>query len=465
MKSQVKSFFQVLSSNLFVSAAGIVTGIFIPIFLTEVEYGYWQYYLTYASYAGLLLLGFCDGMYIRIGGQDYEKLDKRQLNAMLYFMLAILLCVVCAATPLLLCSTTDPMKRFALCMVLASSFLQCVISYFTLLNQGTGRFRIYSIGNTIDRTVLLITTVLFLILRNPGVSMLLGISVVSKCIVILYYVLHSRDIVFRRPQRYAGFWKDVGKNISIGLPITLCGIISLLMGGYAKMFIEWTSGMVNLAYYSFASSSISIISQIIVAASLVVFPSLKRTDEAGVSNFLKLGENVTDLIIPFVMLCCFPVDIAVRLIVPKYTLSIAFVPVILPTIIYQSKINVLYANTYKVRRQEKKLMLKGAGALVVNVILISAFYWFTRSLLMAAAATTLSYVVWYYLLRMGTGDRPGIHDAVNLITVLCFVLINVLLDTPIALAASLVLSLAFIFVNRKRYQNLLGIVKNLTRKQ
>ena len=94
MKSQIKSFLQVLSSNLFVSVAGILTGIFIPIFLSEIEYGYWQYYLIYASYAGVFLLGYCDGIYIRIGGQSYDNLDKKQLNIMLYFMLAVLLFMI-----------------------------------------------------------------------------------------------------------------------------------------------------------------------------------------------------------------------------------------------------------------------------------------------------------------------------------------------------------------------------------
>lgn len=462
MKSQIKSFLQVLSSNIFVSVTGIITGVLIPILLSEIEFGYWQYYLTYASYAGLLLFGFCDGIYIRFGGQKYQEIEKHRLNAMFYFMLIILLWLSGLLTVFVsFISIEDTMKRYTLYMVIVSVLLQCIISYFTLLNQGTSRFKIYSVGNIIDRLFLLIAVILFFVSKSLTVIMLLWVSIASKCIVVLYYIINSRDIVFMKPKLYKGFANDVKDNIGAGLPVTMCGIISLLMGGYAKIFIEWKSGMVNLAYFSFAFSSISIISQVIVAASLVVFPSLKQATTEGLSNFLKLGEDVTNLLIPIIMLCYYPINIAVKIIVPKYMLSMEFIPAILPVIIYQSKINILYSNTYKVMRIERKLLVKGLIGFASNLILVSTLYAITNSLMMAAVATSLSYIIWYYSLRRGINFAVSVYDGFNTTFIIAAVMAMLLFEIQFSLIVLVALSISFYCIYKKKVVNLANVAKRL----
>lgn len=462
MNKQIKSFFQVLSSNIFVSFSGIFTGVLIPILLTETEYGYWQYYLTYASYAALLLFGFCDGIYIKYGGEKYETIDKQRLNYMYYFMIAMLTLITSVLFLLVIgFGIKDSTKKITLFAVLGSVFLQCVISFFTLLNQATGRFKIYSVGNTIERSVLLITA-LFCIWRNSlSILPLLIISIISKMLVVFYYAIHSKDVILIIPHKYNGWREDIRENFVIGLPITVCGIISLVMGGFGKMFIEWTSGMVNLAYYSFACSSISIISQVIVAASLVVFPSLKNANEYKIDEFIHFGENIINATMPILMLSYYPILIAVSVIINKYLMSMKFVPVILPMILFQSKINILYANTYKVRRKERELMKRGGIGLGANILLVSFFYLSTKSLMMVALASTLSYLIWYYSLRKGMGEKFSVRDVIMTLFIVVIAVAEIYCSVGVGLLISIIASVIYIALNKKVYLNTIKLARRI----
>ena len=58
--------------SMFVSAILLLV---LPNLLGETEYGYWQLYLFYTSYVGFFHFGLVDGIYLRIGGKNFDDLD------------------------------------------------------------------------------------------------------------------------------------------------------------------------------------------------------------------------------------------------------------------------------------------------------------------------------------------------------------------------------------------------------
>ena len=53
-----------------------ILGFIVPKFIDEYQYAYWQLYVLYAGYVGLLHFGLLDGLVLRYSQYDYNELDK-----------------------------------------------------------------------------------------------------------------------------------------------------------------------------------------------------------------------------------------------------------------------------------------------------------------------------------------------------------------------------------------------------
>ena len=80
MNSKAKSFIKNFSYTFMANAVSFLISavlvFFVPKRLGVEQYGYWQLYTLYTSYVGFFHLGWCDGVYLRYGGQDYHELEK-----------------------------------------------------------------------------------------------------------------------------------------------------------------------------------------------------------------------------------------------------------------------------------------------------------------------------------------------------------------------------------------------------
>lgn len=78
-KILIKNFSFTLTSNIIAIAISTLVTLVVPKLIGVEEYGYWQLYLFYSSYIGFLQFGWNDGIYLRYGGFEYNKLDKKTL--------------------------------------------------------------------------------------------------------------------------------------------------------------------------------------------------------------------------------------------------------------------------------------------------------------------------------------------------------------------------------------------------
>ncbi len=78
--------YYVISSNLLTLIVSIVSTFFLPRILGIEGYGYYQLYLFYIPYVSFLHFGWPDGVYLKFGGEDYNKLDKKYFKEQSYSM-------------------------------------------------------------------------------------------------------------------------------------------------------------------------------------------------------------------------------------------------------------------------------------------------------------------------------------------------------------------------------------------
>ena len=53
----------------------LIISFIVPKFLGVEEFGYWQLFVFYSSYVNIAQLGISDGLYLRLGGENYKDLD------------------------------------------------------------------------------------------------------------------------------------------------------------------------------------------------------------------------------------------------------------------------------------------------------------------------------------------------------------------------------------------------------
>ncbi|MDN6626680.1 MAG: hypothetical protein L0K82_05645, partial [Pisciglobus halotolerans] len=85
-KKLFKNLRYTVTANFLVLGISVVLNLFVPKFLGVSEYGFWQLYVFYSSYVGFFHLGWIDGIYLKIGGFDYNRLDKENLGSQFWYL-------------------------------------------------------------------------------------------------------------------------------------------------------------------------------------------------------------------------------------------------------------------------------------------------------------------------------------------------------------------------------------------
>lgn len=63
-----------------------VVSLILPKILGVEQYSYWQLFVFYITYAGLLHLGLSDGIYLRYGGEHIENLNSSLIGTQMKIM-------------------------------------------------------------------------------------------------------------------------------------------------------------------------------------------------------------------------------------------------------------------------------------------------------------------------------------------------------------------------------------------
>jgi O-antigen/teichoic acid export membrane protein len=108
---------------------GFVQVLIIPRYLSVEGYGYWQLFVLYASYAGILHLGFIDGILARWAGKDLAPVSSEIRIAFRFLLLEQL--IVIPPLALLLYFLLHPPFQWIALMIVAYTFITNLATLFT----------------------------------------------------------------------------------------------------------------------------------------------------------------------------------------------------------------------------------------------------------------------------------------------------------------------------------------------
>lgn len=255
IKRLFKDFGFVISSNLFTFTISTIVILVVPKIIGVKEYGYWQLFMFYSGYLGVFHLGWLDGIYLRYGGEKYERLNKSLFSSqfiLLMFMQSIFALIIILVAVIV----RDKQYSFILYALALSLLINIAQSYCKFVLQITDRIREYS-EVMILANVIYVVIVISLIFINLRDFRLLIISFIFGNFVALIYAIYVlKDLFFQHYSSNRQFWSlsEAVTNIRVGSQLLIANVAAMLIIGVVRMGIQHGWGVATFGRVSLTLS-------------------------------------------------------------------------------------------------------------------------------------------------------------------------------------------------------------------
>ncbi len=351
-------------------AVSFVLTLIVPRYIDEYQYAYWQTYVLYVGYVGVLHFGLLDGLVLRYSKYDYEELDKARLRSqfatLLIFTSAVT--VITGAVSLLALGGTN---KLIFSLVAIGIVTKNLVTYSSYMLQITNRINKYVILTIAQRLTYGVAVAVLLILRVNDFYWYCLADLCGDVVGIVIGVSFNRGLYLGKMIKPSEAFKEIKVNVASGIILMLANWSAMLMIGSAKMIIQWRWDELVFGKVSFAFSVSNVFLVFVTAISVVLFPSLQRIDQSKLPEMYKSIRSALSPFLFFIMLFYFPGCWILDKWIPKYSESLIYLGILLPIIIYSSKVSLLTNNYLKVYRKEKYMLIVNAISIAVGIALFA----------------------------------------------------------------------------------------------
>ncbi len=351
-------------------AVSFVLTLIVPRYIDEYQYAYWQTYVLYVGYVGVLHFGLLDGLVLRYSKYDYEELDKARLRSqfatLLIFTSAVT--VITGAVSLLALGGTN---KLIFSLVAIGIVTKNLVTYSSYMLQITNRINKYVILTIAQRLTYGVAVAVLLILRVNDFYWYCLADLCGDVVGIVIGVSFNRGLYLGKMIKPSEAFKEIKVNVASGIILMLANWSAMLMIGSAKMIIQWRWDELVFGKVSFAFSVSNVFLVFVTAISVVLFPSLQRIDQSKLPEMYKSIRSALSPFLFFIMLFYFAGCWILDKWIPKYSESLIYLGILLPIIIYSSKVSLLTNNYLKVYRKEKYMLIVNAISIAVGIALFA----------------------------------------------------------------------------------------------
>lgn len=349
-------------------AVSFILTLIVPKFIDEYQYSYWQCYVLYVGYVGVLHFGLLDGLVLRYSKYDYDELDKKVLRSQ-FTVLLVFTSLCTMITALAGVFAARGVYRWVFILVAVGIITKNVVTYGSYMFQITNRIGKYVAMTILQRVTYGVFVAILLILRVKDFYWFCIADLCGDIVAIIIGAVFNHGLYLGKSLDLKGTFKELKANISSGIILMTANWSAMLLTGSAKMIIQWHWGAAMFGKVSFAFSVSNVFLVFVTAISVVLFPSLKRIDE---SKLPEMYKNIRDILSPllfFVMIFFFAGSWILEKWLPKYAVSLTYLGILLPIIIFSSKVSLLTNNYLKVYRKEKLMLLANGVSIALGAML------------------------------------------------------------------------------------------------
>ena len=353
-------------------SVSLLLNLLLPKFIAETEYSYWQTFLLYASYVPLLHFGFLDGLMLRYSQYDYENLDKPLIRSQfkIFLLAEVFFAGIGMIVSMFIESETNRMIwRFVSLAVITTN----VFTYTSYLFQLTNRIGKYALLIIVERLILGVGVATLLVIGTSHFYWICIVYLSAALLSICWGMTQNKGLYFGGKFFYG--LTEFKENISAGMMLLIANLSSMFLVGGAKMVVQWRYDVLTFGKVAFSFNVVNLFLTFVTAASVAVFPSLKRIDKDHLPDFyLKIRRSVTPLLLG-TMILYFPGCYLLRLWLPNYVESLGYLGILMPMVVYASRVTLLTNNYLKAYRKERLMLCINvvSVAFAFGAFLVSAY--------------------------------------------------------------------------------------------
>ncbi|WP_010276815.1 MATE family efflux transporter [Paenibacillus senegalensis] len=371
--SFVKNFSYAATSNLVTLIAAFIAVLLVPKLIGVEEYGFWQLYIFYSSYVGLLHFGWNDGIYLRYGGQKYEELNKKVFFSQFYMLLTTQLVIFSLISIVTIIFLLDDNRIFIIQMVAVCLLVINVRNMLLFILQATNRIKEYAQITMLEKLPALLFMVSLLYMGAREFKLLIVADLVSKAISLGCALYFCKDLIFGNKLKFRIGFQEMFLNIRVGIQLMFANVASLLIIGTVRFGIERSWEVATFGKVSLALSLSNLLMVFINAVGIIMFPVLRRSNPEKLPTIYLTIRDILMVLLLGMLIVYYPLKISLATWLPEFSDALIYLALLFPICIYEGKIALLI-NTYLKSLRKEKLMLRinlTALVLAVSVTFLS----------------------------------------------------------------------------------------------
>lgn len=464
----IKNFFRALSANVLRIVFTLILTLLLPKLLGEEEYGMWQLYLFYVTYASYNSFGWSEGIYLKYGGQEYHKLNKNLIASQVWSVAIYEFVLNLVIAFSVMGFAPNSAKKIILCLAFVSAGLDTVRYMLQSILQCTNRIKEYARIVMLERVLFFSLAILFIVLGSRDYSVFICGEIIARILSLVYAVFLCHDVVFVKTTSVSETLSETKELISCGFKLSFASLASQLIIGIVRFAIEQEWGTVVFGKVSLTLSMSNMLITCLMAVSVVLFPILRRMDEQKLRELYSVMRMVLTVPLYAILLAYIPFKAILCLWLPQYAESLKYLAILFPICIYEVRTTILNNTYFKTYRKENIILYIN----MITVVVSLAFTFITVGLLKNLDLAVVSIVVLMlikcllseYMLRPMVGKIAVKDIFQELILTSVFIISSWYIADYKASLIYAALYIIYLVINRKQIQTKLQNLKKIISK-
>ena len=371
------------TANILTMLISIIMTLILPKFLGVTDYSYYQLYIFFISYVGFFHFGWIDGIYLKIGGMEYNDLEKSNYVTQ-FWMLNVLEIIIAAIISIFALFTIKNIdKSFVLISTSVCGVITILRTYLLFILQSTNRIKEYAKYTRVDRFIYFALVIVFLFLGFKNYKIILYIDIFSKLVALVLCANKMKDIVFGKLNISKNTLLEIFGNVSVGIKLMLANIASTLIIGVVRFGIQKNWDIETFGKISLTLNISNLLMTFINAVAVIMFPLLRREEESNLPKIYVILRNTLMIFLYMMLIFYYPLKLILSTWLPQYADSLRYMALLFPICIYESKMSMLINTYLKSFRKEKSMLIINTISLILSLILTISSVFILNNLTLA----------------------------------------------------------------------------------
>lgn len=391
MESSLKAgIIRVLFANIINLLFNLLTNFVLPKYLSVDSYAAIKTFQLYSSYIGVMSLGYLDGIYLKYGGKQLNKIEVKDLQTTAdtarIFQFVMTVIVVCYGI----------ISRNKIIIAFGASILPINMAYYYKnLYQAVGAFKKYGrILNATACATFVANAILVFFVKTD-----LYIFYLSAYVLVYYLIWLVMEIQSVNGKSFpTGVFlfslRELIDNIKSGILLLFGNLSSVLMTSLDRWCIKLLMDNVAFAQYSFAVS-IEGFMNVAVSPVTVTLYNYFCTDHSK-SEMIRI-RNCVMIFACAIVTCAFPGRFILETYLTNYLAASKVMFLLFASQIFYIIIKSIYVNLYKARKKQNLYFTKLIIVILIGLLLNISFFKISAVKESFALGTLLSAICWFLL--------------------------------------------------------------------